>query len=245
MSKFILKTSSLISAAFLVALISLSLTSNAAAQDQRRTLMDDNKPAEQSDAKSSNNSTKQSGSTSSTADPAQTGKDKPSIVGSGLGQQSTSAPAKSSWPQQAPGSFELIYRPLGATLLICAFAIGFLKIYRRYAGGKGEKDAPLASILATLPLGDKRSLAVVKVGHEVLVLGNTPNAITLLTQMTEDLHPLSEPQSVRAPRQKAQAVQPIEDFTKNLKEEMERKAQNRSTGEPQFARVRQSLLGIQ
>ena len=240
---------------FVVVSISLLSTVKAFAGQARRTLMEDS-TANESKKQTAEESTKQgSAKTSSTAN--STDKDPSSkeptssIAGSGLAQptnqtsaQPPNQPAKSQWPQQSQGTFELLYKPLGATFLVCALAIGFLTVYRKYSGNKRAADAPIAIVLATLPLGDKRSLNVVKVGNEILVLGNTPNAITLLTQMREEQETVPSTQTVSNHRQKVQAVQPIEDFTRHLKEEMERKAQTRAS-EPQFARVRQSLLGIQ
>jgi flagellar biogenesis protein FliO len=234
--------------AILAALGTLVLILSATGFGQsRRTLIDDSTGESAKTETADTSSKKESNATSaSTAEtPSNTSAQKPQqIAGSGLTPpQSTTA--KSAWPSQATtGNYELFYKPIGATFLICAMAIGFIKVYRKYGRKGAAADAPLASVLASLPLGDKRSLAVVKVGNEVLVLGNTPISITLLTQYKAEPEAVAEVQPVTRPKRQVQPVQPIEDFTRHLKEEMDRKAQNRTSEEPQFARVRQSLLGL-
>jgi len=221
-------------------------------QRTKRTLIDETTGESAKTGTADTTGKKESNTTgaSTTETPSTTSSQKPQpiagsgLTGSGLTQPSTTA-AKSAWPTQAPtGNYELFYKPIGATFLICAMAIGFIKVYRKYGRKGANADAPLAAILASLPLGDKRSLAVVKVGNEVLVLGNTPNSITLLTQYKAEPEAIAETQTVTRPKRQTQPVQPIEDFTRHLKEEMDRKAQNRTAEEPQFARVRQSLLGL-
>lgn len=87
--------------------------------------------------------------------------------------------------QPSVSFFDLIVRPMGGTLLICALAIGTLVLYRKYSRRGAAAGAPIASVLLTLPLGDKRSVALVKLGRQVLVLGNTPQSISFLGQFDE------------------------------------------------------------
>lgn len=225
----------------ILGILVLTLSATTFAQGSKRTLIDDS-TAGSANSEKTDSADKKDSNAASSENPSN---QKPqSIVGSGLSQPQTQA-AKSAWPPQQPsGSYELFYKPIGATFLICALAIGFTKLYRKYGRKGNGADAPIATVMASLPLGDKRSLAVVKVGREVLVLGNTPNSITLLAQLKEDFQTAPETKPVVSTKQRTQPVQPIEDFTRHLKEEMDRKAQTRGTEEPQFARVRQSLLGL-
>src|SRR5437016_12856680 len=104
----------------IVGLISLLSAASAFAQS-RRTLMDE--PTTEASKKQSTDE-----ATKATTDKGQSPKESTSsIVGSGLGQPSNQT-AKSQWPQQSQGTFDLLYKPLGATLLVCALAIGLLTI---------------------------------------------------------------------------------------------------------------------
>jgi flagellar biosynthetic protein FliO len=79
----------------------------------------------------------------------------------------------------------LLLRTLGALLLIVGLIVAATWGLRRVGKGRlgrcGE-DVPELSVLSTVGLGDRRSLAVVRFGERTLLLGSTAQAITLLAE---------------------------------------------------------------
>ena len=87
--------------------------------------------------------------------------------------------------EQAPSAAGLLVRTLGALVLILGLIVAVAWGLKRFAGGRfgspGE-DAPQLAVLNSLSLGAKRSLAIVRFGERTLLLGSTPQAITLLAE---------------------------------------------------------------
>lgn len=84
---------------------------------------------------------------------------------------------------ERPGTAGLLFRTLGALFLIVGLLLAAGWALRRYGGarfGASRADAPELSILSTVALGDKRSLAVVRFGDKTLLIGSTAQGITLL-----------------------------------------------------------------
>lgn len=97
---------------------------------------------------------------------------------------------------EAPSSFNLLLRTVGALLLIVGLVFGAAWSLRRFGGtrfGAAQPNAPPLTVLSTMPLGDRRSLAIVKFGDRTLLLGSTPQNITLIAeeeiQQDEELPP--------------------------------------------------------
>ncbi len=93
--------------------------------------------------------------------------------------------AESSNPQEqaAPSTGGLMLRTLGALLLIVGLIVAAAWGMKKFGGarfGKVADDAPELSILNTVALGDKRSLAIVRFGNRNLLLGSTVQSITVL-----------------------------------------------------------------
>jgi flagellar biosynthetic protein FliO len=87
----------------------------------------------------------------------------------------------------APSAAGLLLRTLGALLLIIGLIVAAAGGLRRVGGarfGAPRADAPELAVLATVALGDRRALAVVRFGQRTLLLGSTAQQITLLA--TED-----------------------------------------------------------
>lgn len=85
--------------------------------------------------------------------------------------------------QAAPSTGGLMVRTLGALLLIVGLIVAAGWGMKKFGGarfGKIADDAPELSILNTVALGDKRSLAIVRFGNRNLLLGSTPQSITVL-----------------------------------------------------------------
>lgn len=99
----------------------------------------------------------------------------------------------------APGSFGLLMRTVGALLLIVGLIFGAGWGLRRFGGtrfGAAQPDAPPLAVLSTVSLGERRSLAVVKFGERTLLLGSTAQAITLIAEEEAEDHAASAVRSV-------------------------------------------------
>lgn len=88
---------------------------------------------------------------------------------------------------QPPGTGGLMLRTLGALLLIVGLIVAAAWLMKRFGGarfGKVADDAPELSIMNSVALGDKRSLAIVRFGERTLLLGSTAQSITVLAEST-------------------------------------------------------------
>lgn len=84
---------------------------------------------------------------------------------------------------EPPSATRLLMRTLGALLLIVGLIAAAAWGLRRFGGarfGAPTEDAPELSVLATISLGDKRSLAAVRFGERLLLIGSTAHTVTLL-----------------------------------------------------------------
>jgi flagellar biosynthetic protein FliO len=95
-------------------------------------------------------------------------------------------PEKAEVPAPAPGSgWAELTKTIGSVgLIVCLILAGYF-LFRRFAPKymtrrPGERDL---RIVETLSLGEKRSIAVVQVGAQRLLLACTPGQITLLTAL--------------------------------------------------------------
>lgn len=131
---------------------------------------------------------------------------------------------------------------MGGTLLVCALAIGALILYKKYGRGGLHSANPLASVLFTLPLGEKRNLMLVKIGRQVLVLGSTQQSVNCIAQLDADSLELAE-EEVQQPRARtANAKAKRQDFSLHLTRELNNAAAAAQQEEvPRFDRVRRSL----
>lgn len=87
--------------------------------------------------------------------------------------------------QAAPSTAGLLLRTLGALLLIVGLIVAAAWGMKRFGGarfGAPKEDAPDLAILNSVALGDRRSVAIVQFGRRTLLLGSTPQAITLLAE---------------------------------------------------------------
>ena len=84
---------------------------------------------------------------------------------------------------EAPSAAGLLIRTLGALLLIVGLIVAAGWGIRRFGGarfGAGRKDAPALSVLTSVSLGNRRSLAIVRFGERNLLIGSTAQQLTLL-----------------------------------------------------------------
>ena len=90
---------------------------------------------------------------------------------------------------ERPGAGALVVRTLGALLLIVGLIVAAGWALRRIGGGRfGAKieGAPQLSVLTSVALGDRRSLAVVRFQGRTLLVGSTQQGITLLAEDDTD-----------------------------------------------------------
>jgi flagellar biosynthetic protein FliO len=99
---------------------------------------------------------------------------------------------------QPPSAMGLLVRTLGALLLIVGLIVAAAWGMKRFGGarfGTPLEDAPPLAVLNSLSLGERRSLTIVRFGDRTLLLGSTPQAVTLLAEAeTENFSP--QPRSV-------------------------------------------------
>lgn len=93
------------------------------------------------------------------------------------------SPAESS--SEAPSAGGLLLRTFGALLLVLGLLVAAAWGLRRFgrgtlAGGSGENVD--LSVIATLPLGERRSVSAVRFGDQLLLLGATAQTVTLLAK---------------------------------------------------------------
>lgn len=84
---------------------------------------------------------------------------------------------------EAPSASGLLLRTLGALLLIVGLIVGAGWGLRRFGGarfGAARKEAPELTVLSSVSLGNRRSLAIVRFGERNLLIGTTGEAVTLL-----------------------------------------------------------------
>lgn len=87
------------------------------------------------------------------------------------------------------GALGLMMRTVGALLLIIGLIVfagwGLRKFSGSRFGAKSNEGTQL-TVLSTVPLGNNRSLAVVRFGERTLLIGSTPQSFTLLATEQED-----------------------------------------------------------
>jgi flagellar protein FliO/FliZ len=90
---------------------------------------------------------------------------------------------KSEANAESPSAAGLLMKTLGALLLIVGLIVAAGWGLRRFGGtrfGATRKDAPELSVLTSVSLGNRRSIAVVRFGTRNLLIGSTAQAISLL-----------------------------------------------------------------
>lgn len=87
-------------------------------------------------------------------------------------------------PDLLPGTFESIARLVGGFVFLLLLMGGVLVLLRRWARPvqSGER---VVSLLLEEPIGQKRSICLVRVGEQVLVVGVTPSNISYLTRVDD------------------------------------------------------------
>lgn len=93
----------------------------------------------------------------------------------------------------APSAGGLLLRTLGALLLVLSLLVAATWALRRWGGNafnaQLNAETELA-VVATLPLGERRTVSAVRFGDQLLLLGATPQSITLLAAQERPLRPV-------------------------------------------------------
>jgi flagellar biosynthetic protein FliO len=88
-----------------------------------------------------------------------------------------------------PSTIGLLIRTLGALSLIVGLIVAASWGMRRFGGTHFTKNNEIASIvkvISTIPLGDRRSLMLVRFKDRTLLVGSTPQTLSLLAEDYEE-----------------------------------------------------------
>jgi flagellar biosynthetic protein FliO len=91
---------------------------------------------------------------------------------------------------EAPSTGGLMLRTVGALLLIVGLIVAVSWGIKRFGGarfGTPSDTAPALAVLNSLSLGERRSLAIVQFGERMLLLGSTPQSVTVLAETKNEV----------------------------------------------------------
>ena len=124
----------------------------------------------------------------------------------------TEKPASAAVPEPAAfgggGDHFLLVRTLGGLGLVIGLIVLAFAAVRRY-GPKYLRRQPVQRslrIIESLPVGDKRSLSVIQFENMRLLVGNTPQQISLLAQLPSEVSLAEAPAEKVLPKEKAVAT---------------------------------------
>ena len=90
---------------------------------------------------------------------------------------------------EEPGTGTLIYKTLGALLLIVGLLFAGAWAVKKFGLAGGKINASAGSLeltmLSTLSLGNGRTISSVRFGSRILLVGSTPQSFTLLAEETD------------------------------------------------------------
>lgn len=84
--------------------------------------------------------------------------------------------------------FESLVKMISSLLVVLALILAIAFGLRRLLRSRFSrwKTAPLVKVLSTAYLGPKKEISIISVGEQYLVLGVTPNNISLLTRLEHE-----------------------------------------------------------
>lgn len=91
-------------------------------------------------------------------------------------------------PKDNYSNFDALLRMIVSLLIVLSLIVGgvfLLKKFRIYKLLAPNSKSPV-SVISNIPLGNKRSLCLVKVANEILVIGMTSTNISLLSKISTD-----------------------------------------------------------
>ncbi|HEX4949626.1 MAG TPA: flagellar biosynthetic protein FliO [Blastocatellia bacterium] len=93
---------------------------------------------------------------------------------------------------EAPSASGMLLRTFGALLFIVGLiaAAGWaLRYFGIINFGKQQSEAAGLKVLDTVPLGERRTLTLVKFGERTLLIGSTPQGLSLLAEQADEPEP--------------------------------------------------------
>lgn len=99
-------------------------------------------------------------------------------------------------PVPPPSALGLVVRTIGALLLIVGMVFGAAWLLKRFdlmPFNTAKDEANGLKVVSTVRLGERRALSVVKFGEKTLLIGTSPEGLTLLSEQDEDI-PVPAPQ---------------------------------------------------
>lgn len=93
---------------------------------------------------------------------------------------------------ETPSAGGMLLRTFGVLLLIVGFiaAAGWgLRYFGLINFGKQHSETAGLKVLDTVPLGERRTLTLVKFGERTLLIGSTPQGLTLLAEQADEPEP--------------------------------------------------------
>ncbi|MBL8202786.1 MAG: flagellar biosynthetic protein FliO [Blastocatellia bacterium] len=91
---------------------------------------------------------------------------------------------------ETPSASGMLLRTFGALLLIIGFiaAAGWgLRYFGLINFGKQQGEAAGLKVMDTVQLGDRRTLTIVRFGERTLLIGSTPQGLTLLAEQADEV----------------------------------------------------------
>jgi flagellar biosynthetic protein FliO len=131
--------------------------------------------------------------------------------------------------EAVPGSGDFpLFRTLGGLGLVLSFILGGLVVARKLAPQyfKGGSPDRMLRVIETLPMGDKRSIALVQVGDRRYLVGNTTHQISILSNLgmapedVDTVEPLADPAPSRdtdGPRGKVSNFKNLYDHERSVR----------------------------
>lgn len=100
-----------------------------------------------------------------------------------------------------PSALGLVVRTIGALLLIVGMVFGAAWLLRRFdllPFNNTKDEANGLKVVSTIRLGERRALSVVKFGEKMLLIGSSPEGLTLLSEQEDEIAvPASQPNNPR------------------------------------------------
>jgi flagellar biosynthetic protein FliO len=152
-------------------------------------------------------------------------------------------PAKAAEPQMEEFRFPILQTMGGLGMVLCLIAAGYFA-FKKFAPlylrtGSSEKNLKL---IETLPMGEKRSIAIIQVANNRFLVGNTAHQINLLTALPEKFSLVSEPDAPLVEKNIEIVKEPKNQFRKLFEVEKNRSAQQTGNPLPEDLRTKMRQL---
>jgi flagellar biosynthetic protein FliO len=153
------------------------------------------------------------------------------------------ATAKSAEPQMEEFRFPILQTMGGLGMVLCLIAAGYFA-FKKFAPQYLRKSSSEKSlkVIETLPMGDKRFIAIIQVANSRFLVGNTVHQINLLTALPEQYSLVSEPDTPSGENNKEIVKEPKNHFRKLFEVEKSRSVQQLGHPLPEDLRTKMRQL---